>query len=525
MKQFKILQNETIIFWAVVVCIITSHIYLHNLAVLGNNLYFTIDQGNDSLSVRDIWQNNAIFLKGPETSIRGVFAGPLWYYFLVPGFAFFKGHPLGGVSFLILLNALLLLAIIFWIKKKVGSTQAILVSGMLIFSWTFFETSLYSFNPFPTLTTCFLRMIFLIEFLEGKKKYYYWAVLVTLFTFNFDVAIAAALTFFTYSIGAWGVKRHILSLKEYLVSSFALPGIAIIILAKQFLEVFIKTKVVTHTNSGLGVFSGVNIFGMFVEFLRLIGTVIPRHSILGVFLFTIVVFLFIGQKKKNKYVRDFSVLTFDLTVISFLFFASNRGWRTWHTVYLPPILFIAFLLMVLELPKKIAVPIFLLVLVSKILFFQTTFEKYRTPSSDPSLLYNELSTVDWIYTHAESQGFKVYNYTDRFFDDPYQYLFWWHGLEKYHYLPDEYANYPLAAKELYVPGYQHYLEPKRGADRIAFLIIQSDTNGETNKDWIYKFRDYHDLKEETKVGDIKIEKYYRKPNTPSDFCIWWNRCD
>src|SRR4029079_13477454 len=106
--------------------------------------------------------------------------GPLWYYFLVPGMILCHGHPAGAAYTLVVLNALLLATIILWIRKKIGSIPALCVGFVLLFSWTFFETSLWAFNPFPTLTTSLLRIFFLIEFLEGKKKYYYWAVLVTL---------------------------------------------------------------------------------------------------------------------------------------------------------------------------------------------------------------------------------------------------------------------------------------------------------------------------------------------------------
>lgn len=513
------------LFWLFLILLFCLYFYLYYQALSGNNLYFTIDQGNDALYVREIWQNKALLLKGPETSIRGIFAGPLWYYFLAPGYVLALGHPIGAVYTMIILNAVLLSLIILWIKRKAGPMQGLAVGYTLLFFWLFFETSLYSFNPFPTITTSFVRIILLIEFLEGKKKYYYWAVLVTLLTFNFDVAIAVVLTLFTYSVGLWGVKLKFLSLKEYAISSFTLPSIAIIFLAKQFFEVFWQTKIVTQQNSGLGVFTGLNVYQMSIEFVKMIGSIIPQFSYLGFGIFIVTGVLYMRQHNRNKYVKKFVVLIGVLTIISFLFFASNKGWRPWHTVYLPPLLLITFLLMLFQLPKKIAVPIFTIVLFSNIFFFQTMFKNYKKPSNDPSLLYNELSAIDWVYSQSENQGFKVYNYTDRFFDDPYQYLFWWYGLQKYGYLPDEYANFPLAPKELYVPGYRSYLEPKRGSDRISFLIVQSDTNGETNKDWITVFRENNNLQEETKIGGITVEKYYRKNGAPSDFCLWWKRCD
>lgn len=505
--------------------ILLFFVYLHSLATLGNNFYFTIDQGSDAIHARDIWHNKTLFLKGPETSIRGVFAGPLWYYFITPGLVLFNGHPIGSLYTLLILNLILLSLIFWWITQKINIKTAFLVTIPLAFSWHFFQTSLYTFNPFPTVTITFILFALLLQFLNGAKRYYIFSILLSLFAFNFDVATATVLTLFTFVIGAYGYKKRILSLKAYLVQSFFFPALALMFLAKQFFTIFMQTKVITEQSAGLGVFTGTNIATMTAEFIKIVGHIIPQNEILGCIIFAIAVYYFYKRKKKDKTIYRIVGLTLALIALSFIFFASNKGWRSWHTVYLFPVIYASFIVMATQLKKKYATLILAIVFLAQVLYFQESFTNYKKPSDDPSLLYNELSAVDWVYKNSEEQGFKVYTYTDRFYDDNYQYLFWWHGLETYGYLPDEYANYPLAAKELYVPNYTKYAEPKRGSDRISFLIVQSDTNGETNKDWINKFRDNHDLKESTKVGDITIEKYYRKNNATSDFCLWWNRCD
>jgi hypothetical protein len=60
---------------------------------------------------------------------------------------------------------------------------------------------------------------------------------------------------------------------------------------------------------------------------------------------------------------------------------------------------------------------------------------------------------------------------------------------------------------LYVPGWEHYVEPKLGCDKFRFLIIESDTNGETNKDWILDFRSKNVFLERVTIGKTVIEKY------------------
>jgi hypothetical protein len=122
------------------------------------------------------------------------------------------------------------------------------------------------------------------------------------------------------------------------------------------------------------------------------------------------------------------------------------------------------------------------------------------------MLYNQLSVLDWIYTHNDEDGFNVYTYTNTFYDYPYQYLFWWYGRERYGFMPCEYSNYPKSPKETYIPDFLEYTEPRLGCNRLRFLIVESDTNGQTNKNWIDDFRNDTLLVEEVTIGTVIVEK-------------------
>jgi hypothetical protein len=491
-----------------------------------DNLYFTVDQGRDAVYVRDILTRYKVITKGPETSIRGIFTGPLWYYFLSPGYALFNGHPFGGILVLIMLNLATTAFLIWWLNKKTNLKIAFLTGITLQLFWPFYETSLWAFNPFPVASLAIIQTILLTEFLAKNKKYYFYALIPILLALNSHLAAAMVLLIAFITVGIWGVRQKIIPFKQYLITSLAIPSVAVIIILRQLIKTFIHTQALNLQPTGQGTFSGTSISQMSTEFVKIIGSAtIPQSTILGFLLFVLVLYLFIQNRKTNPTIRNFVYLTLLLTSISFIFFASNKGWRSWHTAYLPPLLFISTILMLTQIPKKIAASFLILVVLLQIINFQKRFFNYISPSDNPSVLYNQLKAIDWIYQNSEEQGFSAYNYTDTFYDFPYQYLFWWYGLEKYDYLPCEYSNFPLSAKELYVPGYDHYLEPRRGCDRLKFLIIQSDTNGEDNEKWIEKFRNYNNLVDSTSVGDILIEKYYVKPGSPNDFCLWWGRCD
>ncbi len=505
--------------------IVILRLALRVVPLLNNNIYFTVDQGKTVLYVREILEQHRIFLKGPETSIAGVHAGPLWYYFEAIGYGIFGGNPIGGVLVLTILKLGVVVAFTLWIRKKIGWAWALTIAFVFQFFWPFYEASLWSFNPFPLVPLAILLVIFLTKFLLGERKFYYFALIVVLLSINADVAGAAVFILFFTLIGLIGVRNKILTKKSYLISALLTPLVAVVGILVEFIHLFIKTKVVSYEASGIGVFSGTNFVYMAQEFLKLFAGVVNQQNILiGILLFFFITVLYFKVKKPEKSVHKFIVLTFVFTLVSYLFFSTNKGWKDWHTVYLSPLLFITFMLMLSQIKKQIAIPILILTIAFQTSYFSQRLTSYMKPTDDPSILYNELAAVDWTYQKSEDQGFSVYNYTDRFYDNPYQYLYWWHGLKKYGYLPCEYSNFPLSSKSAYVEGYEHYLEPKRGCDRISFLIIQSDTNGNQNTDWIKKYREYHTLIESTKVGRITIEKYYRKIGAPNDFCIWLEKC-
>src|SRR5260221_13789726 len=108
--------------------------------------------------------------------------------------------------------------------------------------------------------------------------------------------------------------------------------------------------------------------------------------------------------------------------------------------------------------------------------------------------------------HNENYGFNLYTYTNSFYDYSYQYLVSWYGLPKYGFYPCEYSNFPLSIKTLYIPHTENYVEPKLGCDKFRFLIIDSTTNGNENKDWINKFRNQTIFIEKVNIGNTIIEK-------------------
>jgi len=470
-----------------------------------NNFYFTMDQGRDSIQVREILAQHRLPLKGPETGIPGFFAGPLWYYFIASGYWFSRGHPFGALFTLILLNTLLTGILMWQLTKKVSLSAAFSIGISLQFFWPFYDTSRYAFNPFPLVFLSFLLILLLTKVLEGKEKYFLFAALPVGLAFQTEIAGAIAFLLFFLFLGGVFIAKHIIAPKILaaailLISFFFLPHVI-----SELNSNFAQAKaLLNHLTATESVLAGTNFKVISVEFLGLISqSAIPQSPLVSLLLFLATGFLFI-RSKTNDFTKRFVYLTLIIFFISWLWFSSSKGWQTWQTVYLPPLLFVSLILMIWQLPKKIALVVLTLLLASQFWFFKDRYFQNLYPSDDPSLLSNEIKAVDWVYQQAEGKGFFVYHYLPSVLDYPYQYLFGWYGRQKYHYLPCEYSSYPGSPK-LFIRDSQKYQEPQRPCTKLRFLIIEPDENLENQNRWLEGTREGTTPVKQSEVGKIKIE--------------------
>lgn len=486
--------------------ILVVSFFIRLIPAQGNNFFFTTDQGQDAVYAREIWERGQVLLRGPETNIQGIFAGPGWYYFISLGYKLFNGHPFGAL-FMVILLSLATITLLFWqFSKNISLQTAILVGLFLLVFWPFYDTSRYAFNPFPLVFLAVLEMLFLVGFLQGKRNNYFWAIIPVLLAFNTEVAGAAALFLFYLAFGAWAVAVKRLSFRVFGVFAVVISVILTAGIGKQFL-----TAVKDNQGSALGTFSGTSFIETLKNFARILqSSVIPQNLWASLVLFTAVIFNFLKTTQRNSFKKHFVTLSLSLFLTSYLFFSTNKGWRDWHTIYLPTLLFISFILAAASaFPRKIAVVVLGAVFLAQAVFFRDRYLEYLNPSDNPSILANQLKVLDWIYQNREGDGFNAYTYiADDDHDYPYQYLFWWYGRKRYGFVPCEYQNYPypITSKHTYVPGALFYTQPTLGCDKFRFLIIEDDRDIDTQRDWLEKVSGGTNLLEEKQIDHIRVQK-------------------
>ncbi|MBX4205919.1 hypothetical protein KW795_01865 [Candidatus Microgenomates bacterium] len=511
-KQIKIIKKLiSNPFYIALVFLIVLNIGLHLYVLRNNNFYFTVDQAKPAVYAREFFENKRLLFKGPETSVQGIYAGPLWNYFISIGYFIFSAHPFGAVFMQIVVQTILLAILGIVISKQVSKWQSLVIIFSLIFYWRFFETALWDFNPFPLITLKIIITLILIQFLQTKnQKYYVLAAIPIFLGYNTEVAGAAASSFFYFIFGVWAVFVKRLNIKNFFIGTIIFPLTGGLFLLKSLINRYqiSGTFYSGNVSHGLGTFTSTNFSQMAEEFSHIISVaVLPGYYPLGIIIFAGLIILFLKfNKNQNKFIKYFLYLTLLRLITSFVFYGSNHGWRDWHTLHFYPVILICYLLLVFSLKTKLKYILIITTLIFHLNYFNQRFATYPFPKDDPTILSNEMKVLDWIYTHNENNGFNAYTYTSTFFDYHYQYLFWWYGKGKYGFVPCEYTIYPKAPKETYIPHYLDYSKPTLGCDRLVFLIIESDTNAQTNTNWINDFKKQTKLLESTNVGKTVIEK-------------------
>ncbi len=497
-------------FWAIIIFALIIRL----LPARNNNFYFTMDQGNDAVYVREILTRHQILLDGPETGIIGVYHDPFWYYFIGIGYLATGGHPFGAVLMLIILNVATTAIIILKIAKEVSKTTGLLIGFSLQFFWWFYDASRYGFNPFPLVALSIFLILLLGDFLKGRRQSFILAAVPVGLAFHCESA--AAITFATlyFLVGCWGIAKKKLAPPIILAGIFLLVLFFVPRLISEIKSGFAQSKVLKRELANPnGIFGQTRYQFISIKFKEILTKrITPQSNEAGIAVLTLVFLLFLKSSPKNQFTRRFTYLSLTLVLISWAWFGSNRGWQVWHTVYIKPILFMAILLMLANIIKVktnaqrlISLFLLIIILISQMLFFKDRYLQFAYSSNDPSLLTNELAAVDWVYQKSAGRGFYVYSYLPSVYDYPYQYLFWWYGRQHYGYVPCEYSTFPNV-DDFFVPGLKHYQSPQKECSQYRFLIVEPDINKHLQDSWLTQVRKDTILLEEATFGAVRVEK-------------------
>lgn len=484
---------------------------LRLIPALNHNFYYTMDQGYHGVYAREISYHHRLLEMGDPTSISGLYNGPLWLYFIALGQFLFRGNPIGSIFLLSSLSLASTVVLVIFARRFFGDINALILGIILQLFWPFYELSRYSFNPFPLAHFAIFLILLLISFINGNKKSFIWAAIPVGLVFHCEMAPLPVYVATYTLVGTWGFTKGKLNIRTIFYSILVLLIFFIPHIFTEFRDGFPQYQAVVHEFVSGSTFSQTNFPQIIRIFLsRTQESLIPQSSLLSTVFLLGTLSLFLKQVKKFKEIKLFVGLSALMYLLSIFWFGLTKGYHQWQSVYIPPLIFVSTLFMLFSLKSRLKYLLIGALFVSQFALFAGRYWEYFHPSSDASILANEIKAVDWVYQKADGKGFYEYNYLPSVYDYPYQYLFWWWGRKQYGYVPCEYSTFPGAPKTT-IPSHAFYEEPKRECAPLRFLIVEPDRRGTVRQNWIDDVRAGTTLLEETSIGRIHIEK--RKVNT------------
>ncbi len=467
----------------ILILLILGIIYRLFLTSDGNFL-FNMDNARDFVDIREMVELGKLRLTGPSAAIEGLFNGPLWYYFLSVPYFLTHGDPYGAIIMQIVLWAI---GGFFLLKLVENYSKWIILPIGLVWVASDYVVlaNRYSFNPNPIVLLTPLLIYSLVQYLKTEKRIFIilaWFLAGAFFNFEMSVGIFIPLIIL---ISIFLTKKTKLFTDKYFwLGALIFIGTLIPQILFDFKHQFIMSKGVLrfiseNAGSEFNFVKRIQIISS--SFFSVFSATLMNHKLLTLIILILSIPVFKRFFAKDK--KDPIVVVASLFIlVPFLgYLIIPVGVNAWHlgAAAAAFLILIAFILSSLGkinfFGKILSMLIFILLIfysISNIVnFFINDFGK---ESGDSSLYKNEIAAIDYVYSHAGSQNFKVYMYLPSVYDYPYQYLFWWYGRKKYGYIPGEYVYLPNRPQ--YIPSQDKFQGIKTNFSGLVFLIKEPDRN-------------------------------------------------
>jgi hypothetical protein len=455
------------------------------------NTAFTFDQSRDMLDIRALGTFKDLAVFGPTTSINGLRLGPFYYYLNLPAYWLGGGSP----QTLVYWNIVLFLVtggVVFWFFRKRNIVLGFLISTVFLMSPQLFATTRYFWNANTATYLSVYYFLALWNFVEKKDKKGALILGITAgFLTQFEAAFGIVCLAFSVILILIN-NRKLVSFKNFFLGllPWFLPQIALEIknkfqMTKLLLGIFTGSNDVLGDKLGIGQVIGLH-WKTIKQFFE--GQfILPYNWGFGLLIVAIILIL-INKKYRKMGLYFLSFLVFAFVFYVAIYHHELKNWyldslRVWYCFV------IGIGLANIGKYKKIAAIILTVALVRN--FYLVKVDQLQsigvnTNSDDPKNLGNLIKNVDWVYEKTGGKGFKAYNYVPEIYDYPNQYLYWWYGIKKYGYMPEQ-VSYSLTEVPEYIRTQNKFYEKnKTGEGKIA-LIYETKS---TYVGWLNQFKEY-----------------------------------
>jgi len=134
--------------------------------------FFTYDQARDDLIVKRILVDHKFTLLGPQSSMRGVYLPPFYYYTLVPVLWLSQLNPVGVDVYTAFIGVLTVILIWYMVREFFGKIPGLMVGALYATSPLIVELSHRAWNPNTQPFFVLLTLFFLYRLFKTKKESY-----------------------------------------------------------------------------------------------------------------------------------------------------------------------------------------------------------------------------------------------------------------------------------------------------------------------------------------------------------------
>lgn len=285
---------------------------------------YSHDQDLAGWVIKDVVVNKHIRLIGQETSTKGIFIGPLFYYMLIPFYFIFGMDPLGGV-FMVSLLGLFTIISFYFIFSKIFDERSGLIAAFIYavsFYLIFNDREVVPTMPVITWSVWYLYSLFLL--LKGNQKFAY-ILLGILLGLVWHINVALALLFILVVIAQILSKRKVI-LKNLFSGLVALFATSLPLIAFEFRHGFIQSRsfLLSLTQDQADIWSGYKKLERVILLLSrntsgLLWGALPKLPI-GIGLITLsILFLYLALKKIIS--KNLSILFTSWILLYVVFFS------------------------------------------------------------------------------------------------------------------------------------------------------------------------------------------------------------
>lgn len=419
--------------------------FLRAQETLSGNYLFLKDQGRDMMAVKSIVADKKVTLIGPDSGMQGVFQGPLYYYLLAVPFLLFDGNPIGDMWLMVFLSMLSIGIVYWWVRKLYGEIAALFTAFIFAVSPGASAAATFIWNPHPTIPLVAIYMYFLLKTTSTTKPFYLYAMIGTLgLFFHTEMALGVPLSLATL-IYLLLYRRDLFTkqLKHLLLASLIFVGLMSPLILFDLRHDNITSKSILLMLQGKTQGLAENrepyakvLLGHYVAMYhtwRYSYTWVSSFQV-PLILTTLISAVFFSST--DKLLRKILLFPFLIYIVYMLYPYQTWGW---YFIGIYPI-FILLLGLVLFKIWRYQWGKAVCAIIIAVLLYGSYFELAKNYSRPPgeggkAKIQGQLTAIDTIYQDAGGKEFNVLIFAPVVLTDNYDYLFWWHGLRAYGYLP------------------------------------------------------------------------------------------